>query len=463
MTTPEILRLSLSQLAEKIARREVSPVEVLDACLEQIEAHDGDVNAFRLLTTERAREQATRAESEIADGNYRGPLHGIPLAVKDLMDMKGTTTPAGSIVLADRVAGEDSAVVARFDAAGAVIVGKTHMPEFAYSPGSNNAHYGTVQNPWNRAHDTGGSSSGSGAAVAAGMCFGATGSDTGGSIRMPSALCGLVGIKPTHGLVSAHGAQTLSWSLDHVGPMTRSVRDAAQMLDVMASLDPRDTRTRDVPAGNHSATLDNGVAGLRIAKIVDDGWGDEYPTPAVRRGVDDGLAALAAAGAEVSEISLPQIRDLNTINLAILNIEAAAYYEPFLRDRWDDVSQWTRDRLIGAYAFSPTHFVCAQQARAEMRAQIEAAMRNVDLLALPGVPHEAPPIGVVKQNGRYCGPFNALSWPAIVVPVGLGDGGLPVSLQLVARPWRDAVALRAAYAVEQDGPWQGRLSPVLAG
>jgi aspartyl-tRNA(Asn)/glutamyl-tRNA(Gln) amidotransferase subunit A len=245
--------------------------------------------------------------------------------------------------------------------------------------------------------------------------------------------------------------------------MTRTVRDAAHMLDVLAGYDARDSRTRNVSAGGYAGALDEGVAGLRVAKIVDDGWDDEYPTPAVRKGVDAGVEALAAAGAEVTEIRLPALRDLNVINLTILNIEAAAYYEPFLRERWDDVAQWTRDRLIGAYAFSPVDFVRAQQARAMLRAQMDEVMWDIDLLAWPGVPHEAPPIGVVEQNGRYCGPFNLLGWPAIVLPVGLGEHGVPVSLQLVAKPWQDALPLRAAHAVEAHGPWQGRLSPVLAG
>ena len=463
MSLPELLQLSLDELSQRIRAREISPVEALDACLSQIAAHDGEVNAFRILTEERARDQATRAEQEIAAGNYRGPLHGVPLAVKDLMDMRGETTPAGSRVLADRIAERDSSVVEQWDGCGAVIIGKTHMPEFAYSPASNNAHYGVVQNPWNRERDTGGSSSGSGAAVAAGMCFGATGSDTGGSIRMPSALCGLAGIKPTHGLVSAFGAQTLSWSLDHVGPMARTACDAAIMLDGMVAFDPRDSRTRPVAAGGYAAALDQGVSGLRVGKVIDDGWDDSYPTPAVRKGIEEGLAALAGAGAQIIEISLPELRDLNTINLAILNIEATAYYEPFLRDRWDDVSEWTRDRLIGAYAYGPTDFVQAQQARDVLRAEVETKLSGVDLLALPGVPHEAPPIGIVEQNGRYCGPFNCLGWPAMVVPVGLGDHDAPVSFQVVGKPWQDAFVLRAAHAIDIHGPWKGRMSPLLAG
>ncbi len=462
MATPDVLKLSLTDLAGKLQARDVSPVEALDACLDQIATHNDEVNAFRIVTEARARDQAQRAEREIAAGDYRGPLHGVPLAVKDLMDMRGETTPAGSRVLADRVADEDSAGVERLEAAGSVIIGKTHMPEFAYSPASNNAHYGVVQNPWNRERDTGGSSSGTGAALAAGMCFGATGSDTGGSIRMPSALCGLAGIKPTHGLVSAYGAQTLSWSLDHIGPMARTTSDIAHMLDAMAGYDPRDSRTRQISVGDYAAALDQGVEGLRVAKVTDDGWGDDYPTPAVRAGVDAGVAALAGAGADVIEIALPALRDLNTINLAVLNIEAAAYYERFLRDRWDDVSEWSRDRLIGAYAYSPVEFVQIQQARAALRAEIEATLADIDLIALPGVPHEAPPIGIVEQNGRYCGPFNTLGWPAAVVPVGLGEHDVPVSLQLAGKPWQDATVLRAAHAVDLHGPWHGRLSPLLA-
>lgn len=463
MAVPDLLKLSLDELAAGIRDRQISPVEAVEACLNLIGALNPEVNAFRIVMGERALDRARQMEDEIAGDKRRGPLHGVPVAVKDLMDMRGFTTPAGSRVLDGRVADDDSAGVERLEAAGAIIIGKTHMPEFAYSPASNNEHYGVVQNPWNPERDTGGSSSGSGAALAAGMCFGATGSDTGGSIRMPSALCGLAGIKPTYGLVSAYGAQTLCWSLDHVGPMARTSLDIAHLLDALAGYDARDTRTRKLAAGGYAAALDEGVAGLRVGKIVNDGWDDDYPTPAVRKGVDDGVAALAGAGAEIVELAIPELRDLNTINLAILNIEAAAYYEPFLRDRWDEVSEWARDRLIGAYVYSPVDFVQIQQARSALRARIEELTASIDLLALPGVPHEAPPIGVVEQNGRYSGPFNTLGWPSAVVPVGLGDHGVPVSLQLAGKPWQDATVLRAAHAVDQHGPWQGRLSPMLAG
>lgn len=455
------LQRSITDVAASIEARELSPVELVGATLEAIERLNPTLNAYRLVLGDRAYDQARKAEADIGAGEYRGPLHGVPIAVKDLMDLEGTTTPAGSIVLAERESETTSEAVGLLERAGAVIVGKTHMPEFAYSPASNNAHYGVVRNPWHLERDTGGSSSGSGSAVAAGLAFGATGSDTGGSIRMPSALCGLAGLKPTYGRVSARGAQTLSWSLDHIGPMTRTVRDAAIMLDAMAGYDSGDTRTRRVRAGGYAAAVDQGVNGLRVARVVNDGSDDDVTTPAVVKGVDGAMDALRSAGAVVSDLELPELRDLNTVNLTILNIEAAAHYEPYLRDRYDDVSEWARDRLLMAYAFSPVDFVRAQQARATLRRRVEEIFEQYDILALPSVPHEAPPLGQAHQNGRYCGPFNALGWPAMAVPSGLGEHGLPVSVQLAARPWRERTVLRAAAVVERDGPWQGRLSPVL--
>lgn len=454
MSSNDLLKRPLHEVCEAISSREVSPVELTQATLAAIERDNPTLNAFRVVLTERAQEAARQAGSEINAGNYRGPLHGVPVAVKDLMAMRGTQTRAGSIVLGDEEDREDSEAVRRLQDAGAIIVGKTHMPEFAYSTASNNQHYGPVKNPWNLEHDTGGSSSGSGSAVAAGLVFGATGSDTGGSIRMPAGLCGLVGLKPTFGLVSARGAVSLSWSLDHVGPLTRTVRDAALMLDVLAGYDPGDSRTRRVPVGDYAATVDGGVSGLRIAVLTDDGTGG-LGTDAVLAGVQAGVKALEGAGATSTEIALTQISELQLVNGAILNIEAAAYYERFLRDRPDDLGQWTRDRMLAAYAFSPTTFVQMQQARAVLRQQMLHALADVDVLALPGLPYEAPPLGVNRANTRYTGAFNALGWPAIVVPVGLGEGGLPVSLQLVAKPWQERLLFQAARVVEHNGPWQG--------
>lgn len=461
MSVSNVLQQSLSDAAAAVERRDLSPVELVRASLEAIERQNANLNAFRLVLDERAVELAQQAEDEIAAGRYHGPLHGIPVAVKDLMDMKGTTTQAGSRVLADRTPDDDSETVRRLERAGAIIVGKTHMPEFAYSPASNNEHYGPVRNPWKLDRDTGGSSSGSGAALAGGMVFGATGSDTGGSIRIPAAMCGLVGLKPTFGRVSARGAVSLAWSLDHVGPMARTVRDAAIMLDAMAGYDPGDPRTRDVPAGGYAADLESGVTGLRIGSITEDRDGD-LGTPGVLRGCADGLSALRDAGAAISDLALPELSDLQTMNGTVLNIEAAAYYEQFLRDRPDEIGSWTWDRLLAAYAYSPTDYVRLAQVRAKLRDRMDGLLQQYDLLALPSVSHEAPEPGGVQQNARLTGAFNLLGWPAVSVPAGLGADDLPVSLQLVAHPWRERTLLRAARIVERDGPWQGRLSPLLA-
>lgn len=455
MSDTELLRMPLHEVAALMASRAVSASELTDLSLRAIEQTNPTSNAFRLVLAERARESARRADEQVARGEYLGPLHGVPIAVKDLMDIAGHTTPAGSRVLAERVATQDSDTVRRLEAAGAIIVGKTSMPEFAFSPASNNQHYGPVPNPWNAAHDSGGSSSGSGSAVASCVVYGATGSDTGGSIRMPSTLCGIVGLKPTFGRVSAAGAVSLSWSLDHVGPMTRTVRDAAIMLQAMAGHDPGDARTRHVPVDDYTALLEQGVAGLKVAVVSEDGGGD-LGTPAVLEGTRLGVEALAQAGASIDEVAVPEMIDLSMLYSALLVIEAAGYYEPYLRDRPDDLGEFARDRLLAAYAYSPTFFVAGSQARAKLRTAIEGRLAGYDLVVVPGMPHEAPPLGVVQSNTRYTGPFNALGWPAIVVPTQLGEHGLPVAIQIAARPWREDLVLRAGRVVERDGPWQGR-------
>jgi len=456
-----LLRSSIASIGPLIRSGEVSPVELTELSLARIERANPILNAFRTTTPDRAMAQARAAEEEIRRGEYRGPLHGIPIAVKDLMDMRGETTPAGSKVLAGTVAAEDSEVVRLLDAAGAVIVGKTSMPEFAFSPASNNAHYGPVPNPWNHSRDSGGSSSGSGAAVAAGLVLGATGSDTGGSIRMPATLCGIAGIKPTFGRVSGRGAATLSWSLDHMGPMTRTVEDSAIMLKVLAGIDPGDPRTRRVPVDDYPSAVEQGVAGLRVGVLTDDGLGS-LGTPAVVEGLRAAAATLEAGGAELVELAIPELSDLSALYGTILVIEAAAAYEHFLKHRIDELGAFARDRMLVAYAYSPMTFVRAQQARTILRERVAECMRGIDLLALPGLPHEAPPLGEVQSNTRFTGAFNALGWPAMVVPVGLGEGGLPVAAQLAARPWQESLVFRAARVVERDGPWQGAQPPELA-
>ncbi len=446
---------TISDIAPRIERREVSPVELTEAALARIAERDPDLNAFQCVLDEHARVDAKAAEAEIVSGRYRGPLHGVPIAVKDLFAMEGTVTTAGSKILSDWHTDFDAAVVERLKAAGAIIVGKTRMSEFAYSPASNNAHYGPTHNPWNRERDTGGSSSGSGAAVADGLVFGALGSDTGGSIRMPAALCGIVGLKPTFGRNSLYGAVTLSWSLDHVGPMTRSVRDTAIMQAVLAGHDERDLRTRNVPVPDYAAAVERGVKGLKIGVLGDDGSGEPLATDEVLQAWRDGLRSLENAGAELITLDLPELHDLRALNSCIIAMEATAFHEPWLRSRDDDYGEFARQRLISSYAYGPNALVRAEQARGRIRNRMNRIFRQVDLLSTPTMPYGAPLLEQQPRNTWFTGIFNSLGWPAITLPVGLGEGRLPLAMQIVGRPWDEETVLRAAAVVEGWGPWPG--------
>jgi Asp-tRNA(Asn)/Glu-tRNA(Gln) amidotransferase A subunit family amidase len=441
---------SIGAVGELIRTRQISPVELAEQLLERIAQHDAGLNAYQLVLADRARASAQQAEQAIAAGGYRGPLHGIPLAIKDLLDLAGTPTSAGSRILAGSSAGADATAVARLEAAGAVILGKTRLSEFAYSPGSNNAHYGPTRNPWNPAHDSGGSSSGSAAAVAAGLAYAALGSDTGGSIRIPAALCGVVGLKPTFGRISLHGAVPLSWSLDHLGPLTRSVADAALVLELLAGADPRDLRTHG--AGSfRAARLEGGVAGLRVGALADDGSGAPLATDEAMAAWRSGLAALESQGARLIPIDLPEMEPLRWLNNAILAQEAAAYHLPWLRERLEDYGEFMRQRILSSFAYGPGALVRAQQARALLRERCAAIFERVDLLSTPSQPDGAPPLNTPAST-NFTGPFNILGWPAISVPVGLTGAGLPLGLQLVGKPWGEATLLRAARVVEAAFP-----------
>lgn len=444
---------TISAVAPQLRAREISPVELAEQALDRIAARDPDLNAFQLVLAERARAAARRAEREIADGEYRGPLHGIPIAVKDLFALAGAPTTAGSRILADWTPDFDAAAVERMERAGAVIVGKTRMPEFAYSPGSNNPHYGPTRNPWNPERDAGGSSSGSGVAVAEGMAFGALGSDTGGSIRIPAALCGIVGLKPTFGRASLYGAITLSWSLDHPGPLARSVADAGIMLDALSGPDPRDPRTRAAPPDVRPAAQGPDVAGLRIGVLRDDGSGNALGSDDVLSAWRAGLAALERAGAALVEVDLPEMERIRVLNGVILVLEAAAYHQRNLRARPGDFGEFIRRRLLLAYALPAGAFIQAQQARAIVRRRFDAIFERVDLLSTPTLPYGAPPLGTPSTTA-FTSPFNGLGWPAISVPTGLTAERLPAGLQLAARPWDEATLLRAAAVVEaaRGGP-----------
>ena len=447
---------TIAELAPLVRAGAVSPVEIAEQALTRIEEEDGRANAFQLVLAEEARAAARRAEEEVARGAWRGPLHGIPVAVKDLLAMENTVTTAGSKILADRVTDHDAAAVERLREAGAVIVGKTRLSEFAYWPGSTNPHYGPTPNPHDPTRDAGGSSSGSAAAVARGMVYAALGTDTGGSIRIPAALCGVVGLKPTFGRVSLHGCAPLAWSLDHVGPLARGVEDAALVLAAIAGPDPRDGRTRGVPPFAASGApgdpagggrrLRGGLTGLRVGVPRDLYLGAPLPD-AVMRSWTRANRALERAGASLLEVDLGGIPMLRQVAIATLGIEAAAAHAPSLRAHYDDYGAFCRGRLVAAISFTAADFLGAQRLRHRIRARWDAACRPADLLSLPCQPSGAPRLDKPASTD-LTNLFNALGWPAISVPCGTGEHGLPLAVQLVAKPWDEATLVLAARAVE---------------
>ena len=471
MPTSDLPFLTLAEAAREIRTRRLSPVELTRAVLERAQALNDTVNAYITITADSALREAQDAEHAILQGDYRGPLHGIPIALKDLFDTQGVRTTGGSKVLADRVPDADCTVVANLRRAGAVLLGKLNLHEFAFGVTSVNPHYGPARNPWDTARITGGSSGGSGAATAAGMCFAALGSDTGGSVRIPACLCGIVGLKPTYGLVSRRGVLPLSWSLDHVGPMARTVEDAALMLNAIAGHDGQDPGSLDAPVQDYTQALSEGLDGVRVGVL-----GGDYVLvldPEVEGAVAAALKVMEALGAQVTrDITIPMAEYAGAANTTIISAEAATIHARYLDAQpeayGDDVYQrLTLGRLIPA-----TDYINAQQVRRQIHRQVLEALEGIDVLALPMMPVPAPRIEEVSvQIGgsqvdvrtaltRYTGLFNLSGLPAISVPCGFTGQGLPVGIQLVARPLAEATLLRAAHAYEQAAGWWKRRPPL---
>jgi Asp-tRNA(Asn)/Glu-tRNA(Gln) amidotransferase A subunit family amidase len=426
-------------LPGRLRRGEATARHALEQAEAVIRARDPELNAFQCLMPERAERQARRADAEISGGAWRGALHGVPVAVKDLFDIAGLPTTAGSRIMADRPVGSTAPLVARLEEAGALVVGKTRMPEFAYSPGSNNAHYGPTRNPRCPDRDAGGSSSGSAAAVAAGMVSAAIGSDTGGSIRIPAAFCGLVGLKPTYGLLPTAGSFPLSWSLDHAGTLTHSVEDARSLLRILAPGEVRrEGSGRRVPAG--------AVAGLRVGVVRPRTGGVVWAGEAVAAW-RSGLRHLAEGGAVLVEIDFPELEPLWIVNNALLAMEAGALHLPWLRERYDEYSPWMRQRVLAGFSFATADYLRGQQARRVLRERCTAHLERVDLLSTPTQPDGAPALGEIGWTALTA-PFNLLGWPAVSVPVGSTSDGRPLGMQLIGGPWREGRVLDAAVVVE---------------
>lgn len=484
----ELHYLSISELAPRLRRRELSPVELVEAHLRRIEALNPELNAYLTVTADQALAAARAAEAEIASGRYRGPLHGVPIGVKDLYDTAGVRTTAGSKILADHVPDRDAPTVARLKAAGAIVLGKTHTHEFAYGPTTNNPHYGAARNPWNPDRVAGGSSGGSGAGAAAGLCAAGLGTDTAGSIRIPAACCGVVGMKPTYGRVSRAGIVPLCWSLDHPGPLARTVADAAIVLEIMAGYDPADGATVDLPVPPWAAELGFAVSGPSAGGDGPSAAGPAAPAGfarSLRVGVpreffferlEDGIAncvraavaVLEQAGARIDEVSVPHAGDARFVQRAIGLPEATAYHLPWLRERPGDYGEDVRARLEAGLAVTAVQYVQAQRARTVLKEEFAAALRRVDVIATPTLPLGAPPIGqpTVRLGGedeetsqalvRLTSPANVVGLPAITVPCGLTPDGLPVGLQLIGRAFDESTVFRAAAAYEALTDWHRR-------
>lgn len=458
--------LTIAEAARLIESREVSPVELAQAFLDRIAALDGIYRSYVRQRPEATLEDARTAESEIVAGRYRGPLHGIPLALKDIIDTAGIGTEAGSALLRGRLPAADARCWAGLRAAGAILLGKLETHEFALGGPRFHEDGGVhAANPWNPRHYMGGSSSGPASAVAAGLCMGAVGTDTAGSVRVPAAYCGLFGLKPTYGLVGLGGVWPLSHSLDHCGPMTWTAEDAALMLAAMAGHDPEDHTSLDGPVPDYAADLSEDLAGLRIGFARH--WSrEDLPADAiVNAALDAAAAVFADLGAEMEELWLPGLAEMSACNTVIWLTEAFAIHRDGLRESWADYSPTLRARLALGALIPASDYLDAQRRRRILVADFTAALTGVDVVLTACVPTAAPALSAVAGPAHTFGvvadpafdaPFNLVGAPAASVCCGFDRDGLPLALQLAALPGRDAVVLRAAHAYERATPWRSQ-------
>jgi aspartyl-tRNA(Asn)/glutamyl-tRNA(Gln) amidotransferase subunit A len=450
----------MHEVAALLRARKASSLELTRACIGKIEKLDGELIAFISKTFDRALADAARADSELAAGSDRGVLHGMPVALKDLYDVKGDVTTAGSKIFADNVAAEDSAVAARLRKAGAVLLGKTNLHEWAFGVTNQNPHFGSAKNPWDRTRIPGGSSGGTAIAVATGMCFLSPGSDTGGSIRIPAALCGVAGLKPTYGRVSLRGVVPLSWSLDHAGPLARSVRDLAIGLQCLAGWDERDPGAAQVDVDDYVAQLDSGIKGVRV--IVPAGYFFDDVDPEVEHAVREAARTLVALGAVVSERALPRTDELRETQRAVLSVDAATFHRDRLVDRAADFGADVLQRLRAGQQISAVETARARRNQVEIRREWVSLIGSDGLILTPTTPTAAPEregqdaIATVARLTTNTSPFNLTGLPALSVPCGFTRDGLPIGLQLAAAPWHEALLLRAASAYEAATKWHER-------
>jgi aspartyl-tRNA(Asn)/glutamyl-tRNA(Gln) amidotransferase subunit A len=445
---------TIAEAARLIAAKRLSPVELTQACLDRVGKLDDRLHAFVHLTEERALAEARAAEAAIMAGGPKGPLHGIPIGLKDIVDTKGIPTTCGSKLLQDNIPDADAACAETLAAAGTVLIGKTTTHEFADGGPSFDLPKPPARNPWDPEHFTAGSSSGTGAAVAAGLVLGGIGTDTGGSIRGPAALCGIAGIKPTYGLVSRAGVAPAAFSLDHIGPMAWTAEDCALMLQALAGHDPRDPASADRPVPDYTAGLGAGVKGLKIGVIHHFHETDCKVSPGTQRGIDNAIATFRDLGAEIREVQVSPLQDWQACGSLISITERAAAYEEWARTRLGDFGERVQRRLMLGAFVSGVDYVQAVRRRRELRAELQAAMAGLDVVLTAAAAGEAPKIDSVAiwdlfERPSFTIPFNVSGYPAISVCSGFGEGGLPVAIQLVAKPFQEPVLFRIADAFEK--------------
>ena len=463
--TEDLAFLSISELSELIRARKVSPVEITSAALERIEKLNPALNAYITVTPDLAMKSAREAESEIQQRKWRGPLHGVPIAAKDLFDTAGVRTTAASALFKDRIPEQDAEVIRKLKAAGAVLLGKTNMHEFAFGGTSLVTYFGGVHNPWDVGHIAGGSSGGSAAAVAAGLCYGALGSDTAGSIRQPAAYCGIAGLKPTYGSVSTRGVIPLSWSLDHVGPMARTVADTALLLQAIAGYDPEDISSVRMDVPNYGAALRLRPASVRLGVARD--FFFEGLDPEIQTAIQEALSVLGKLTAGTAEVAL-SARNQEELRSTVRAAEAYAYHAEFIAKSPELYQPETLARLRPGGNIGTTAYIQARRQLDRTRRSIGEIFRSVDAIVTPTSPILPPPIAefshdrngsadFLARNIQNTSPFNVYGWPTISVPCGFAASGLPIGLQISGPPGRDAVVLQVAHAYEQATQWHKRV------
>jgi aspartyl-tRNA(Asn)/glutamyl-tRNA(Gln) amidotransferase subunit A len=457
--------LTIAEASNLLRDRKISPVEYTQALLDRIGAHDGKLNAFLRLTPDIALADARRAEEEISRGDWRGPLHGIPYGLKDIIDYEGLPTTGHSRILQDNVAKSDATVTARLRAAGAVFMGKLSTHEFAIGGPSFDLPWPPARNPWTRDHHPGGSSSGSGAALAAGFLPAALGTDTGGSVRNPASMCGIVGLKATYGRTSRRGVLPLSYSLDHVGPMTRTVEDNAILLNVIAGHDPQDPASARVDAPDFTDGLEKGVKGLKIGLIRHFYTRDQDADREMAKSVDAAAALLAELGAEVREIEVDPLPVFAACNRTILLSEAYAVHERWLQERPQDYGDRARARILGGAFIRAADYINATRQRRRLTDRFNAALADLDVAVTASsmdpasrIDDDAAIDATYPRQARA--PFNVTGSPAISVPTGFSAAGLPLGMQIVGKPFQEALVYRVARAYEAAADWSVRRPPL---